>query len=94
MQDELGNQLYKIARQYDARGRALHDPDTGFGFQYKVTDLATGQDLGSDTYLGCAKAIAEKHFGKKHGGGHEGYWTSRELTRQLAVKLRAAQPQS
>lgn len=95
LRDEMFNPLYKITRQYGENGRALHDPEKGFGFQYKVVDLATGEDLGTDTYLGCAKGIAEKHFGETHGGQVEGYWSSKKVTRQLATKLRAAsQPQS
>lgn len=94
LRDEKHSPLYKIARLYGDNGRALRNPKTGFGFQYQVTLVATGEVLGTDTYLGCAKDIAEKHFAAIHGGEHEGYWSSRELTRKLATRLGATTEQS
>jgi hypothetical protein len=87
--DERGRRIYEINRQYDVDGTALHDPVTGFGFCYLVIDLATGEEIGTDTYLGCAKAIAERHFAKLHGGKLTGYWTSDRLTLELGHHLAA-----
>jgi hypothetical protein len=87
MRDEKGRSLYSVERLYDSQGRALHDPITRYGFQYKIVCLETGKELGVSTYLGTAKEVAERHFAKAQGGKHTGYWTSCELTRQLGAQL-------
>jgi hypothetical protein len=85
--DENGKKLYEVKRLYGKDGRALHDPETGFGFRYQVTDLKTNEVLGTDTYLSCAKWIAEEDFMEKHKGRREGYWTSERLTKEKAKRL-------